>query len=181
MDETKFTCPYCGGLVPEQATVCPDCQEDLASLARLRFGPAILYNEALALAKEGHLDEARTKLLACLEQKESFAPGHSLLAKVHAAGAEWPQALRHVLRACQLRPDDAALAELRSGIEREERQATEQRQNELLVAQQTRASRVERYYQRYKQDMLGAFGVGVGAAAFLGLIIKWLSGGKRRA
>ena len=44
-DESVYTqCPYCGGRVPSQATICPSCNEDLAALVHLEYEHAIAYN-----------------------------------------------------------------------------------------------------------------------------------------
>ncbi len=55
--------------------------------------PSTLYNEALALAREGHLGQAQARLqmLLCLDPDDGEA--HLLLAKVHTAQGRWNEAL----------------------------------------------------------------------------------------
>lgn len=180
MDESTFTCPYCGGSVPEDVTVCPDCQEDLSSLAHLRYGPAIFYNQALALARDGRLDEARTKLLMAIEQREDFAPAHVLLAKVYAQDSCWPLARASAARAQALRPDDPVIAELVDQLAQAEEAARARRETEQQALECERQARVEGYFATYKRDMLSAFGAGIGIASFLALILGRLLGGRKQ-
>jgi tetratricopeptide (TPR) repeat protein len=179
MDESTLTCPYCGSSVPDNATVCPDCQEDLAGLAHLHYGPAIVYNQALALARDGKLDEARTKLLFAIEQREGFVPAHVLLAKVYAQDGCWPLARASAARAQALRPDDPALAELGVTLEQAEEAARARRQAEQQEVERERKARAEGYFATYKRDMLSALGAGIGIASFLALILGRLLGGKK--
>lgn len=55
--------------------------------------PSTLYNEALALARDGHLGQAQARLqmLLCLDPDDGEA--HLLLAKVHTAQGRWNEAL----------------------------------------------------------------------------------------
>lgn len=55
--------------------------------------PGTLFNEALALAREGHLGQAQARLqmLLCLDPDDGDA--HLLLAKVHGAQNRWGEAL----------------------------------------------------------------------------------------
>lgn len=116
MQDTPFSCPYCGGAVPEETAICPDCHEDLSSLLRLEYAHAIYYNEALALAREGHLDDARARLTMALERREMFAPAHGLLAKIYAHQRQWPRAEASAARALELAPEDPAIQRLVEAI-----------------------------------------------------------------
>jgi phage tail protein X len=77
---------------------------------------ASLYNEALSLAEEGHLGQARTRLHVLLGLAPSDGGSHLLLAKVYARGQQWRRALAAL--------DDAAQcgapvpAELRAAVVR---------------------------------------------------------------
>lgn len=116
MADTSFSCPYCGGSVPDTTAICPDCHEDLSALLRLEHAHAIYYNEALALAREGFLDDARARLTMALESNETFAPAHALLAKVYAHQRQWARAEASVARARELDPENPAIRRLAEAI-----------------------------------------------------------------
>ncbi|MHB1293972.1 MAG: tetratricopeptide repeat protein [Anaerolineae bacterium] len=118
MKDTTITCPNCGGTLPQDTTICPDCQEDLSALARLEYEHAIRYNEALALARDGQFEEARNKLLVAIELDPSFVPAYVLLAKVYARQAAWADARQCIVRACDLAPEDNEFPRLALEIER---------------------------------------------------------------
>ncbi len=119
MSETAMRCPYCGGSVPAAETICPDCHEDLAALVRLRLEHAIYYNEALSLAREGHLEAARARLTLSLERNARFLPAQRLLTKVAAALGDWPLARRSAARALDLAPEDGLVRRLAAEVEAE--------------------------------------------------------------
>ena len=171
-------CPNCGGTVPNDTTVCPDCQEDLAGLARLEYGHAIHYNEALALAREGQFDEAKARLLLALELKPSFVPAHMLLAKVCARQERWAEASTSAARALELEPDDPAVLQLADEIARVNQEAEAEQREGQKAALGARRAKAERHFVAYQRDLIGAFGLGVGIAAFLGLILSWIGGKK---
>jgi tetratricopeptide (TPR) repeat protein len=116
-------CPYCGGLVPGDTTICPDCQEDLAGLARRELAAAIHYNEALSAARENRLAEALYRLQAAIALDGGFVPAHRLLAKVYARRGMWAEARACAARALSLAPDDRATAAVRDAIESASRSA----------------------------------------------------------
>ena len=116
MPNTPFLCPYCGGTVPETTAICPDCHEDLSALLRLEYSHAIYYNEALALARDGYLDDARARLIMALERTESFAPAHALLAKVYAHQRQWARAEASAARALELDPENPSIQRLVDAI-----------------------------------------------------------------
>ncbi len=119
MTETPIRCPYCGGWLPEEATICADCHEDLAALVRLARQHAIYYNEALSLAREGDLEAARLKLLMALERNGRFLPAQRLLTKVAAAQGDWALARRSAARALDLAPEDDLVRRLAAEVEAE--------------------------------------------------------------
>lgn len=98
MNDRAMTCPYCGETVPLDAPVCPECREDLSALARLCYAHSICYNQALALAREDKLDQARDRLLMAVAQRPDFAAAHALLAKVYARRGDWPEARARAAR-----------------------------------------------------------------------------------
>jgi len=117
MNDVQLWCPYCGGRVPPETTVCPDCQEDLAALVRLQLEHAIYYNEALALARQGEYDAARRKLLVALELCETFQPAHRVLAKVAAHQGNWREARHSAARAHELDTEDPEARRLVGAVE----------------------------------------------------------------
>jgi len=174
MNHTTIKCPYCGGSLPEDTTVCPDCQEDLSALAHLEYAHAIHYNQALALAREGELDLARHKLLMALEARESFAPAHILLAKVHARQKAWAEAQASVARAAELSPDNETVRELARRIAWSARRVQE-------AAAREAGSETEQVLVAHQREVVKAFGAGLGLMAFVGLLLSRLFGGGRES
>ena len=178
-------CPYCGGYIPVDATVCPACYEDLSGLARLEFQPAIHYNHALALAREGRLEEARDKLIVSTTLDESFLPAHVLLAKIYARMENWPRANEAVVRALQLAPEDQDVRALATRIDqlatedqarrlREEAKAAEANNRDLSK----RGTGVKPALPATR-DLARSFALGVAAMAALSTIWRWIGGGNR--
>jgi len=171
MNDQVMTCPYCGSAVSLDAPLCPGCKEDLSALVRLEYGHAICYNEGLALAREGKLDQARDKLLTAVAQKPDFAPAHALLAKVYALKGEWSEARARAKRAVDLLPDDE-----------EVRDMAQQIADAALRAQQDAArasrARAERLLTIRLRGLAKAFGVGVGVTTLAALALRWLGGGR---
>lgn len=172
MPEESVTCPYCGGHVPTDTTICPDCQEDLAGLLRLEYAHVVYYNEALAAAREGDMTKAGQKLALALELKEDFSPAHLLLAKLAAQEKRWSEAKGAVARALELVPDDKAAMELAQEIEQavQEEQAVQQTQ---IATRRRRTADVLKAYQR---DVAAAFVLGLGVAGAIAMIASWLGG-----
>ena len=171
MNDQVITCPYCGGTVSLDTPVCPDCKQDLSALARLAYGHAIYYNEALALAREEKLDQARDKLLLAIQHRPNFAPAHSLLAKVYARKGNWAEAQARAARVLELSPDDRDAPELAQQIAESASRARE------AAARASRA-RADHLLKIYLRDVARAFGAGVGITALLMLIIRWIGGGR---
>jgi tetratricopeptide (TPR) repeat protein len=181
MDEKTLICPYCGAQVPEGITECPNCHESLAAWTRLRYSHAIHYNEALALAREGRLDEAKVRLALALEDRESFAPAHVLLAKINAQQGRWAAAQQSAQRACELLPDDVRTRELADAIAQA---ADHSIPGEAGVRAQPRLGSTTvavgaRWLSRYQRDIMQAFAVGVGLTTVMALLIARLSGSRR--
>jgi tetratricopeptide (TPR) repeat protein len=179
--QVTLICPICGGRVPDDSTVCPDCHEDLAGLAGMERRHAILYNEALALARQDRLAEARDKLIAALTLEPGFCQGHALLAKVHAHRTEWPEAQARIEQALALAPDDAHLAALAEGIEAEARQAEISRAEAAQPPEPPRAEGQNQVVQRralamYERDIAAAFALGLGLASTAALLASWVRG-----
>lgn len=179
MEDYPITCPYCGGAVPAETTICPDCHEDLAALVRLERGHLIYYNQALALARDGHYDQARDKLHFALELCETFAPAHLLLAKINVQKKCWPEAQAHAQRALELMPDDAQTQQIAMAVDELAHDATVARVSHEQEAAQLRRANVESYWASYQRDVAWAFALGAGLMALLGLIGSGFRGKKR--
>lgn len=175
MNVPLMTCPYCGGSVPQDTTVCPDCHEDLSALARIEHAHEIHYNRALSLAREGELDKARDQALMALGFKENFAPAYVLLAKVYARQGAWVEAEESVAEALALVPEDEEIAAL---AERIRHRATQETAREKERAERRRR-RAERLLQVYQRDVASAFVAGLGLAAVAMTLLSWLFGGGR--
>lgn len=177
---TLLECPRCGSAVPEGETVCPACQEDLSALVRLQSDHLRLYNEALALAREGHLGEAQARLLASLSLNEAFAPAHALLAKVRARLGLWEEAKANAQRAAELAPDDPDLAGLPALIEEAEHEAIAAQTLRERESLEVLASSLNRDATRHRAELAIAFGVGLGLAALANLGIRLFFGRSRK-
>lgn len=172
MNVPLMTCPYCGGSVPQDTTVCPDCHEDLSALARIEHAHEIHYNRALSLARQGELNKARDQALMALGFREDFSPAYVLLAKVYARQKAWAEAEESVAEALALVPEDEEIMAL---AERIRRQATQQTALEEEQAEQRR-QRAEHLLEVYQRDVAGAFAAGLGLAAVAMTLLSWLFG-----
>jgi tetratricopeptide (TPR) repeat protein len=174
--ETLLTCPYCQAEVPPDLAICPECHEDLSALIRLRYGHAIDYNEALAAAREGDLDEAMIKARMALGARPDFVPAYVLLAKVHAKKDEWSKAQQVVRRALETAPGDEELrgfAEKLMALVEAERSTHDERRR---AAARARRKSAESYLTMYERDVKRAFALGAAAAALLVLLIVGIGG-----
>ena len=171
-----LTCPYCGGDITAETSICPDCQEDLSSLIRLRYEHAIYYNEALAAAREEDYQRAAARAALAIERKSDFVPAYILLAKIHGRQAQWEEADRVVSRALEIAPGDADLrsfAEELMALSAAARQTNEQRAS---IKVHTRRESAESYLAMYERDVKRAFGLGVAVATILTLLVSWIGG-----
>jgi len=172
-----MNCPYCGGVVDADVTVCPDCHEDLSALAHLEQQHLILYNQGLGLAKAGRLDMARDKLLASLACSPDYVSAQRLLAKVYAAQGDWAHAEKAALRAAELNPDDIPTRKLLD-------QAHAKAHRTPVVQRQdagTRRQAAEGILESYQQDVMGAFAIGAGLAAAGAVLLSLIGRGRREA
>jgi tetratricopeptide (TPR) repeat protein len=179
--QATMICPTCGGCIPDDSTICPDCHEDLAGLVHMEHRHVILYNEALALAQQDRLGEARDKLIGALTLRPDFRRGHILLAKVQAHLADWPEAQASIARALELAPDDARVAPLAEEIGAEARRAEISRAEvaqapEPALAEGLNQGRHRRALAKYEQDIAAAFAMGLGLATTAALIASWVRG-----
>jgi tetratricopeptide (TPR) repeat protein len=147
MNDRALICPYCGGDVPGDTTICPDCHEDLAALIRLEYAHAIHYNEALAAAREGLLAEAEADLLTAVTLNPAFRPAHTLLASIYARQEDWDRAQTAIARALEIAPEDADILALGEAV----REAAEQ--SEALRAEQ-QAAFVQQAIAREREELI---------------------------
>jgi len=167
MIEKSIVCPYCGGMVPVETTVCPDCHEDLAALVRLEYEHHILYNQALAHAKDGDLASARRKVTAALERSSTFVQGYRLLAKIAVAQGDWGEARRCVGRAVELAPGDPDVVRLAGDVEAAVQKG---------MPRPTRRVRTIGAEAGRRDVTRNAVQAGVGVTAVVGAILSWLGG-----
>jgi hypothetical protein len=78
----EVLCPQCRLRGNAETLRCPDCQEDLATLYRLRYAGRIDYNEALALASAGEDTAALVFLRRALDVEPDLGPAQALLAEI---------------------------------------------------------------------------------------------------
>ena len=168
----QITCPYCGDALSADTTVCPTCQEDLAALARIEHAPAIHYNQALALAREGDLVGAGRQVAAALALDGDLQPGHLLAAKIAAREGRWSDASASAARAVALAPEDA---DAQAVVQELARLAQEQAaQSQAQAAQQReRSGAVARAYRR---DVTSAFVFGLGIAGAIATLVSLFKG-----
>lgn len=98
-------CPECGAVNPIDASVCESCGADLAAVRSLIDNANSHYNEALALAHSGRLDEAIAQLEAALALSSDQAVFHNLLGTVYAQKGLYSEAIRAWERALALDPE----------------------------------------------------------------------------
>lgn len=125
----------------------------LASILRATSSTGIdpiaeLYNEALALAKEGHYGDARSRLQVLLGLAPSDADARLLLAKVYVAGQQWRRALGALDEAAQCGahvPDtlrDAVLRHLQADDADSQSEARSVRENAEIKKLRSEARRL---------------------------------------
>ena len=173
-------CPNCNGNVPDDTVICPDCQENLAALLHVEQLAAIQYNQALALAKEGDLEKARTVLAAAAERAPDSAQVQRLMAKVCANLGEWDAALAAAQRLRELAPEDDTAQSLADRVEAEAEGAASGQamatERAVSVARRTR----QRFSALYEHDVTASFGLGVLLTALIALLLSGLRGHRRR-
>ena len=178
--QPAMVCPNCGGCVPDDITICPDCHEDLSALAQVEYRHVILYNEALSLAREGQLPQAQERVAIALALCEPFPEAHELLAKLYARKGDWSAARLSARRALELSPEEARMTTLVDLIEHESSSAQTKalRQTEKDAA--VRRMRLGRAFALYERDVTAAFLAGAGVAASVVAVFGWARGRRRR-
>ncbi len=98
-------CPACGTLNPLEKSVCQDCGEDLSTVKSVIDAANRHYNQALALAQSGRLDEAAGQLEAAIAMSSHNLNYYLLLGTVHAQNQRWDEAIETWERCLSLNPD----------------------------------------------------------------------------
>ncbi|MBN2329994.1 MAG: tetratricopeptide repeat protein [Candidatus Omnitrophica bacterium] len=98
-------CPACGAINPIQADVCQECNEDLNTVKTVLDTANRHYNEALALAQSGRLDEAVGQAEAAIAMSSHNPNYHLLLGTVHAQNENWDDAVQAWERCITLTPE----------------------------------------------------------------------------
>jgi len=179
MENGLMLCPYCGGNVPGEATICPDCHEDLAGLARIEFEHAIYYNEALSLARNAQFAAALEKLRLSQSIRSDFMPAWVLTAKIKAKQGDWDGAQVAIQRAAQIEPGNDEVQSLETIIEdtAHDRAVAALKSQESVVMQSR--DQAQRRVQIYKRDIASAFVLGMGFASVVAAILSRLGGSRR--
>jgi len=89
-----INCPACGTNNPVDAVQCSGCQEDLVAVKELMDSAKTHYNEALALAHSGKLDEATGQIEAALTLFGHNSEYHNLLGTILAQKEQYEGAIR---------------------------------------------------------------------------------------
>jgi len=175
--DTRIKCPYCAGTVGPDSTVCPDCQEEMAALFRLEFGHVVLYNQALALARNGAWLEARNKLLAAIEAAPEFAAAHRLLTKVYVQAGDWDAAHRALVRGLEAAPGDSQMLEMQPvvlrGVRHQERRYERRGEPAPVPAAAVPGTPANPVPNKAGEESKIGSTLGLGAAIMSGLWLVW--------
>lgn len=98
-------CPDCGAANPVEAQVCEQCNADLSAVKSVIDSANSHYNEALALAHGGKLDEALGRLEAALALNTENPQYHNLLGTIQAQKGLYSEAMRAWERTLALDPE----------------------------------------------------------------------------
>lgn len=98
-------CPACGAINPIQAAACQECNEDLNTVRSVIDTANRHYNEALALAQGGRLDEAAGQVEAAIAMASHNLNYHLLLGTIYAQKEEWEEAIRAWERCLAISPE----------------------------------------------------------------------------
>ncbi len=143
----QITCPSCGAENPVEAAVCESCGEDLSTVRSVIDTANKHYNEALALAHAGKLDEAIGQLEAALALNAENPQFHNLMGTMYARKGLYSEAIRAWERCLMLDPE------------------MEKAHKNIEKAQDMEAEAAEE--QERRPFLLATIGAGVAAALFL--------------
>ncbi len=127
-------CPVCGATNPVEATVCENCSENLNAVKSVMDTANTHYNEALALAHSGRLDEAIAQLEAAIALSGMDPNYHNLLGTVYAQKGLYSESIRAWERALALNPEmEKAYKNIEKARRMEEEAAEEQQKRPFLL------------------------------------------------
>ncbi len=98
-------CPECGASNPVEAQVCEECNADLSAVKSIIDTANTHYNEALALAHNGKLDEALGQIEAALALSSENPQFHNLMGTIYAQKGLYTEAMRAWERCMALDPE----------------------------------------------------------------------------
>ncbi|MDP8243382.1 MAG: tetratricopeptide repeat protein [Candidatus Hinthialibacter antarcticus] len=98
-------CPECGASNPIEAHVCEECNADLSAVKSVIDTANSHYNEALALAHNGKLDEALGQIEASLALSSENPQFHNLMGTIYAQKGLYTEAMRAWERCMALDPE----------------------------------------------------------------------------
>ncbi len=128
-------CPACGASNPVEATVCESCGEDLTTIKSVMDTANTHYNEALALAHGGRLDEAIGQLEAALALSSQNPNYHNLLGTVYAQKGLYSEAIDAWERCLSIDPEmEKAYSNIDKARHMEEDWAEEQIRRPFLLS-----------------------------------------------
>jgi hypothetical protein len=123
MSQSVITCPNCGIALPAGATICPECNEDLAPLLRVRLAADIAYNEGLRLARSGDLEGAIIKIHEAVAAASEHPAAYIVLGKLYAQKGIWSLARWWWQQALVRWPEDEAARRELAALEQREARA----------------------------------------------------------
>ncbi|RJP20451.1 MAG: hypothetical protein C4527_25080 [Candidatus Omnitrophota bacterium] len=127
-------CPACGATNPVEAAVCENCGENLSTVKSLMDTANTHYNEALALAHSGKLDEAAAQLEAAISLSGMSPNYHNLLGTIYAQKGLYSESIRAWERTLALNPEiEKAYRNIEKASRMEEDAAEEQRKRPFLL------------------------------------------------
>ncbi len=130
----SIICPSCGASNPLEASVCENCNEDLSTVKSVIDTANNHYNEALALAHNGRLDEAISQLEAALALNAQNPQYYNLLGTMYAQKGLYSEAIDAWERSLSLNPEaEKAYHNIEKAHDMEEETAETQRKRPFLI------------------------------------------------
>jgi tetratricopeptide (TPR) repeat protein len=127
-------CSECGHQNPVEASVCEQCNADLNAIKSIMDTANTHYNEALALAHSGRLDEALGLIEAALALSAQNPEYHNLQGTIYGQKGLYSESIRAWERCLTLNPEmEKAYKNISKARRMEEEAAEEQRKRPFLL------------------------------------------------